>query len=178
MKFPLQDALLENLPKIIQIEELGQKNREISDIVKKEFDDTTLNIIRDERIYPDLVGFVQKNPSKEKEIIIVEVKDEPITLKMVEQTRFYSEVFNATFAFLISTKGIEENKVRFLLKKPKIRAGIIIAKFKETGSIEINKRFKETTPEFLHMYLRPREYESKQDKSSGWKNRFFNVRRS
>ena len=128
------------------------------------FDDDTLNIIRNEQIYPDLVGFVQKTSQSPKEIIIAEIKDEPITLKMVAKTKFYKEIFNATFAFLVSTHGVSEERIRFLLKKPLIKEGVVIAKFIPTpqfnlGHIEINSRFKETVPAFLHFWLRPKETE-------------------
>ena len=165
-KFPLQNDLYENLPKKLLLEVVGGKNR-FSGTLKKVLGDDTLNIVRDEGIYPDLVGYVQKEPASAKEIIIVEVKDEPITLKMVGKTRLYADIFNATFAFLISTKELSEERVRFLLRKPSIREGIIIAKFEITnpqanwGNIEINARFKDSVPEFLHMYLRPREIEPK-----------------
>ena len=161
----LQDSLWEDMPKRNYLEIIGGKNV-FPENLKKAFDDDTLNIIRNEGIYPDLVGFIQKNSQNPKEIIIAEVKDEPITLKMVAKVKFYKEIFNAAFAFLISTKGISEERVRFLLRKPSIKEGIIIAKFVPNpqynlGHLEINAKFKDTVPEFLHFWLRPKEPEPK-----------------
>lgn len=161
----LQDRLWEDMPKRIYLEIIGGKNL-FSDNLKKTFDDDTLNIIKNEGIFPDLVGFVQKNSQSPKKIIIAEVKDEPIALKMVAKAKFYKEIFNATFAFLVSTHGVSEERVRFLLKKPLIKEGVIIAKFipnpqYNLGHIEINARFKETVPDFLHFWLRPKETEPK-----------------
>ncbi len=161
----LQNRLSEDMPKRVHLEIIGGKNV-FPENLKKEFDDDTLNIIGNEGIYPDLVGFVQKNPQSPKEIIVVEVKDVPITLKAVSKTKFYKEIFKASFAFLISTKEISEERVRFLLKKPQIKKGVIIAKFIyspkfDLGHLEINSKFKETIPDFIHFWLRPKETETK-----------------
>jgi hypothetical protein len=165
----LQDRLAEDMPKRVYLEIIGGKNVFPEDL-KKVFDDDTLNIIRDEGIYPDLVGFVQKNSQSPKEIIIAEIKDVPITLKMVAKAKFYKEIFNASFAFLVSTRKISEERVRFLLKKPLIKDDVIIAKYVHSpqfnmGHIEINAKFKETIPDFLHFWLRPKETEPARPKS-------------
>ncbi len=156
-----QSGLSEDMSKRIYFDIVGGKNV-FSETLKREFDDDTLNIIRNEGIYPDLVGYVQKNSRSTKEIIIAEIKDEPITLKMIAKANFYREIFNASFAFLISTYGISEEKVRVLLKKPSIYQGVIIAKFVPSpqfnlGHLEINARFKESVPNFLHFWLHPKE---------------------
>jgi hypothetical protein len=54
-----QNALMEDMPKRVFLETVGGKNV-FSEDLKKAFDDDTLHIIRDEGIYPDLVGFVQR----------------------------------------------------------------------------------------------------------------------
>ena len=85
---------------------------------------------------------------------------------MVGKAKLYAEIFNATFAFLLSTAEISEERVRFLLKKPAIRGTVIVAKFKLTvpqsdgGHMEINPKFKDTVPEAFQMYCMPREYRS------------------
>lgn len=159
----LQDRLSEDMPKRVYLEVIGGKNI-FSPYLKKVFDDDTLNIIRDEGIYPDLVGFVQKNSQSPKEIIIAEVKDVPITLKMIAKAKFYKDIFNANFAFLISTKELSEERVRFLLKKPLLKGDVVVAKYVHSpqfnlGHIEINAKFKETVPDFLHFWLQPKEIE-------------------
>jgi hypothetical protein len=87
---------------------------------------------------------------------------------MVGKVKGYKEIFNASFAFLVSTQGISEERVRFLLRRPSIKGDVIIAKFIPThffnqpnGHIEINSKFIETVPDFLHFWLRPKEDEPK-----------------
>jgi hypothetical protein len=161
----LQSGLWEDMPKRGHLEIVGGRNV-FPENLKNVFDDDTLNIIRVDHIYPDIVGFIQKNSQSPKEIIVAEIKDEPITLQMVAKTKFYKEIFNAKFAFLISTHGVSEERVRFLLKKPLIKEGVIIAKFipnpeYNLGHIEINAKFKVTVPDFLHFWLQPKEIEPK-----------------
>lgn len=179
-----QRGLSINEPERVYLEIIGGKNV-FSEKLKQVFDDDTLNIIRIEGIYPDLIGYVQKNPQSPKEIIIAEIKDVPITLKMLGQVKIYKEIFNASFAFLISTEDISEERVRYLLKKPSIKEGVIIAKFipkldlKEEDSlinvsyIEINAKFKETVPDFLYGCLRPKETEPKPRPKSSILNKMF-----
>ena len=173
--YQLQSSLIsEDTPKRVYFEIIGGRNV-FSENLKKVFDDDTLNTIRLEGIYPDLVGYVQKCSQGSKEIVIAEIKDEPITLKMIGKTKFYKDVFNAKFAFLISTHVLSEEKVRILLKKPSIGQGVIIAKFIPTpqfnaGYIEINSRFKEIVPDFVHFWLRPKVT----DPESKPKQSFFN----
>ena len=162
---PQRTPINEDDPKRVYFEIVGGKNL-FSENLKKVFDDDTLNTIRIEGIYPDLVGYVQKSSQGSKEVIIVEIKDEPITLKMVGKTRFYKDIFNAKFAFLISTYVFSEEKVRVLLKKPLIGQGVIIAKFISDpqfnlGHIEINSKFKESVPDFVHFWLHPKETDPK-----------------
>jgi hypothetical protein len=49
-----QDRLYADMPRSVYLEVIGGKNVFSPDL-KKAFDDNTLNIIRDEGIYPDLV---------------------------------------------------------------------------------------------------------------------------
>lgn len=139
------------------LEVVGDK-RCFSENLKREFDDDTLHMIDNEGIFPDIVGYVRKKKSSPKEIIVVEVKDVPITLKHIQQARFYQEIFNAPFGVLISSKGISEEKVRFVIKRSIIRGKVIIAQYHETdyyskfGFFSINPRFKDSVPEFLKKF--------------------------
>lgn len=78
-------------------------------------------MIDNEGIFPDIVGYVRKKKSNPKEIIVAEIKDTPITLRHIEPARFYQEIFNAPFGLLISSKGISEEKVRFMTKRSIIK---------------------------------------------------------
>jgi len=131
------------------------------EILKKEFEDDTLNIITREGIFPDILGYVQKKPKNQKEIITVEVKDERIKLKHIAQAKFYQDVFNATFGLLVSSKEIPTETVRLVLNSPlgrSIREKVIIAQAveKRWGAqyadrrlmvLEIDSRFKDSVPE-------------------------------
>ncbi|MCW3994776.1 MAG: hypothetical protein NWE98_01340 [Candidatus Bathyarchaeota archaeon] len=75
-----QAGLSRDTPELIYFEIIGGRNV-FSENLKKVFDDDALNIIGKEGIYPDLVGYVQKNPHSPKEIIIAEIKDEKNLLK-------------------------------------------------------------------------------------------------
>lgn len=138
------------------LETVGEK-RCFSEVLKREFDDDTLLMIDNERIFPDLVGYVRKKSSNPKEIIVVEIKDKPITLRNIEQARFYQEIFSAPFGLLISSKGISEEKVRFVTKRSVIRGKVIVAQYNENpyskfGVFNINPRFKDSVPEFLKKF--------------------------
>jgi hypothetical protein len=138
------------------LEIVGDKRR-FSETLKREFDDITLHMIDNEGIFPDIVGYVRKKSSNPKEIIVVEIKDEPIKLRHIEQARFYQEIFNASFGLLISSKGIPEEKVRFVTNRSIIRGEVIIAQYNENsyskyGLLNINPKFKDSVPEFLKRF--------------------------
>lgn len=133
------------------------KKRDFSDTLKREFDDDTLHMIDNEGIFPDIVGYVRKKSSNPKEIIVVEIKDEPIKLRHIEQARFYQEIFNASFCLLISSEGIPEEKVRFVAKRNIIRGKVIIAHYHENPYqryefFNIHPRFRDSVPEFLKKF--------------------------
>ena len=81
--------------------EVKGTTKRFPEILKREVDDDTLNIIIKEGIFPDIIGYVQRKPKSSKEIITVEVKDVPIKLRYIAQAKFYQDVFNATFGLLI-----------------------------------------------------------------------------
>lgn len=138
------------------LEIMGDK-RCFSETLKKEFDNLTLHMIDNEGIFPDIVGYVRKKSSTPKEIIIVEIKDKPIKLSDIEQARFYQDMFNASFGLLISSKGIPEEKVRFVTSRDIIRGKVIIAQYNENpyskyGLMNINPRFKDSVPEVFERF--------------------------
>ena len=61
---------------------------------------------------PDLTGFVKKTDSLSREFLIVEMKNEPIKLDDIYQTRKYAELFDARYALLISTHEVPEKIIR------------------------------------------------------------------
>jgi hypothetical protein len=155
-KFQLQNAFYEFREENTYLEIVGDRRR-FSENLKREFDDTTLHMINSEGIFPDIVGYVRKKPSNPKEIIIVEIKDEPIKLRHIEQARFYQEIFNASFGLLISSEGIPEEKVRFVINRDIIRGKVIIAHYHENpyqrySIFNIHPRFKDSVPEIFKKF--------------------------
>ncbi len=61
---------------------------------------------------PDITGFVKKDDSTSREFIVVEVKNEPIKLDDIYQTKKYADLFNAKYALLVSTHEIPEKIIR------------------------------------------------------------------
>lgn len=142
--------------------EITANKKRFSEILKKEFDDTTFRILSAERNAPDIMGFVQKKPSSKKELITVEVKPKPITLLHILQARLYQDIFKATFGLLISPKGIIEEKARFVLDTDigrNVRGEVIIAQLNEylygRPLLEINPRFKNSVPEPFKRFCKP-----------------------
>lgn len=138
------------------LEIVGDRRR-FSENLKREFDDTTLHMINSEGIFPDIVGYVRKKTSNPKEIIVVEIKDEPIKLRHIEQARFYQEIFNASFGLLISSKGFPEEKVRFVTNRDIIRGKVIIAHYHENpyqrySFFNIHPRLKDSVPEIFKKF--------------------------
>jgi len=142
----------------VYVEVIGNTKR-FSDTLKREFDNNTLNIINNEGIFPDIVGHVRKKASSPKEILTVEVKDKPIRLKDIAQAKFYKDIFKATFGLLISSKGIPEEKVRFVLDRDVISGKLIIAQWYEQPyghkwQLEIHPRFKDSVPDLFKRFCK------------------------
>lgn len=57
-------------------------------------------------VAPDITGFIEKGSLTD--FVVFEIKNEQIKLDHIYQTRKYAELFNAKFAFLVSTKEIPE----------------------------------------------------------------------
>ena len=139
------------------------KKRKFNEKLKKGLDDETLNIINSEGKFPDIIGYVKRKRNSKKELITVEIKNRPVNLRDVIQARLYQEIFKARFGLLISSKGITEERVRFLLDKKIgkwIRGNVIIIRyfknFYEKGRwIEIHPRFKNKIPDIFREFCKP-----------------------
>ena len=139
-------------------------HKKISDILKRILDDDALYIQKVEGFYPDIMGFVRKEPSSPKELITVEVKSIPIKIKHIERAKTYQDVFNATYGLLVSSKGIPEEIRRFVLNRPTIRGNLIIAEWcgfgmyptvMHTGIFRIHPDFKPYIPEPFKQFAKP-----------------------
>lgn len=101
--------------------EITEKN--ITEKAKAWLDDAALFFIRVEKKLPDLIGRFKPDPSKSppygfyEGLIIAEVKNVRPTIKGIFQTKLYAEVFDAPYAFLISSKEMMEEMRRFLSKR-------------------------------------------------------------
>ena len=142
--------------------EITGNKRKFDEKLKRGFDDETLNIINSEGKFPDITGYVKRKRNSKKELITVEIKKGTIKLRDVIQARFYQEIFKAKFGLLVSSEGITEERVRFLLDKKIgkwIMGDVIIVRyfrnFYEKGRwIEIHPRFKDKVPEIFREFCR------------------------
>lgn len=98
-------------------------SKKITEKVKKWLDDPALYFIRVEKKLPDIIGRFKPDRSKKlpygfhEGLIITEVKDKEPTVKDITQIKSYAEIFDATFAYLISSKVMIEEVQRFLSKR-------------------------------------------------------------
>ena len=123
--------------------------RSIPEAIKKVLDSKALQALSVEELRPDIMGFVKRKSSSPKELITVEVKATPITINNVWQAKLYQHFFNPTFNLLVSSKGISEKKLRFVLENDVIRGKTIIAKLvrQPMGYLfEIDQRFENLIP--------------------------------
>ena len=129
--------------------------RHISDILKRQFDTDALYKMKVEEFYPDIMGFVRKEPSSPKELITVEVKSVPIKIKHIERAKTYQHIFNATYGLLVSSKGIPEEIRRFVSNRPTIRGNLIIAQFRFPFTFWIHPDFEPHIPEPFKQFAKP-----------------------
>jgi len=92
-------------------------------------------------VAPDITGFVEKGDFVD--FVIIEVKNEEIKLDHIYQTRRYAELFDAKFAFLVSTEEIPEEIKRLskvvypLLSGPSVyQSRTLVHLHKETQSLK------------------------------------------
>jgi len=86
-------------------------DRKFSNPLKQQIDrnrDLIFNFLKEAA--PDITGFVKGDYSRE--FIVVEVKNKPIKLDDIYQTRKYAELFDARYALLVSTEEIPEEIIR------------------------------------------------------------------
>ena len=134
-------------------------NGKISERLKREFDDETFLILGSEGKFPDIMGFIKRKESEPRELITVEIKNQPIELMHVFQAQLYQVMFHSTLGFLISPKGITERRVRFITSPTGkfIRGQVIILQFNDdlygTPTFECNPRLRDVVPESLRKYF-------------------------
>lgn len=86
-------------------------------------------------VAPDITGFVEKDSFLD--FVIIEVKNEDIKLDHIYQTKKYADLFEAKFAFLVSTKEIPEEIKRLskivypLLSAPSVYQSRTLVHFDE-----------------------------------------------
>ena len=142
---PIKDYLYEKFSQFGECE-LEITSNKIPEKVKKWLDDPALYFIRVEKKLPDLIGRFKPDGSKNppygfhEGLIITEVKNTEPTLKNITQTKSYAEIFDATFAYLISSKAMIEEVQRFLSKRYMLLSygayrKVYIGKFDVVGGI-------------------------------------------
>jgi len=92
--------------------------------LREALDIETLNILRVEKLRPDLTGYYEENDRKE--IIIVEIKAKEMTLMNISQAKTYAKIFNAHHCFLISSEPLGREKRMFIRNR-----GLIHRDYKE-----------------------------------------------
>jgi len=143
--------------------EITAGKRTISETLKKEFSNETFYVLSAEEKIPDIMGFMRRKLSSPRELITVEVKDKPVRLMDIFQARLYQEVFKSTLSFLISSKEIPEEKVRFVTSRSGefIKGKVIILQYNGNSYgkniFEINPRFLNDLPESLKKYFKSGE---------------------
>jgi hypothetical protein len=101
------------------------------------------------------MGFVRKNKTSTKELITVEVKAIPITLKSISRAKLYQDIFRAKYGLLVSTSRIPEELRRFILDRYEIRGSLIIGQYLEAyGVIKIHPSFEHHIPNFLQEFTK------------------------
>jgi len=132
---------------------------EISERLKREFDNETFLILGSEGKFPDIMGFIKRKESGDRELITVEVKNQPIELMHIFQAQLYQVIFHSTLGFLISPKGITERRVRFITSPTGkfIRGRVIILQFNgnvyDKPTFECNPRLRDVVPKSLRKYF-------------------------
>jgi hypothetical protein len=88
---------------------------------------------------PDITGFLKLKPESIREFIVVEIKLTPIKLDDIYQTRKYAELFDASYALLVTPYEIPERIVRLarvlftLLSLPSYKR-VTLARLHEDGT--------------------------------------------
>jgi len=119
-------------------------NGKFSKELKKEIPNH-INIIftflKGKEFAPDITGFIKGSYSSD--FIVIEIKDELIKINHIYQTKKYFDLFQAKFAFLISTHEIPEEIKRLcntnnqILYVPTIYKSLTLAKFdKDTNKFK------------------------------------------
>lgn len=87
---------------------------------------------------PDITGFIKRDPLSH--FIAIEVKNREIRIDDIYQIKKYKDLFNAKFAFLISTKPIPEEIKRILRiippLCPSLLETLVLVRFDESKLME------------------------------------------
>lgn len=89
--------------------------------LREALDIETLNILRVEKLRPDLTGYYEENDRKD--IITVEVKAKEITLMDISQAKTYADIFNAHHCILVSSEPLGREKRLFIKNKGLVHRG-------------------------------------------------------
>lgn len=117
-------------------------NKKFSNMLKSKLSDyrhIIFYFLKD--VAPDITGFIEKDGFTD--FVIIEIKNEQIKLDHIYQARKYADLFEAKFAFLVSTEEIPEEIKRLskvvypLLSAPSIYQSRTLVYFdKETQSLK------------------------------------------
>ena len=109
--------------------EITATGARLSSKIEEVLDEKAFFFIKTERASPDIMGYVIEDTSlagfgilawEERNRVVVEVKNEPVSVEDFYQAKRYGEVFDAKYAFLISNERIPEVVKRFLAARPAV----------------------------------------------------------
>lgn len=109
--------------------EITATGARLSSKIEQVLDDQAFFFIKTEKASPDIMGYVIEDSSlagfgilawEEKNRIVVEVKNESVSVADFYQAKRYGEVFDAKYTFLISNEHIPEGVRRFLTARPSV----------------------------------------------------------
>lgn len=115
-------------------------DRQFSNTLQAQIDqhrEIIFSFLKDAR--PDITGFLTSKPDSTREFIVVEVKLTPIKLDDIYQIRKYAELFEASYALLVTPHEIPERIVRLarvvypLLSLPGYKR-VTLARLREDGA--------------------------------------------
>lgn len=129
--------------------EITAKGR-FSEQLKKRLDDLSLYITKVELFKPDIMGYVESEHYELRGLVVVEVTSEKIKIKDILQARDYGSVFDAKFAFLISSEPLPEEIRRFYDK----RYSLAVYQLAYYERVKI-ARFDESSQKIVDWYPKP-----------------------
>jgi hypothetical protein len=101
----------------------------ISKVSQRRLDDAAFLFLKSEKTQPDIMGYLLEEVSPfglelakrgHRATVIAEIKNDEIRIPDIYQAKRYAEVFDADYAFLISSEDVSEDVKRFVRNRPNV----------------------------------------------------------